>query len=163
MAVGSVLSTVIDVGDLEVAEEFWSSVTGLPVIASNYGGRFSYLGEADPWKQEITLQLTKNVKSESPNRLHLDIAVHQGIDQAIDQIVALGGTVKKAPSVAPRPGREDLHPIVDWAVMQDPFGNEFCLIDRLRREQIEGVIAASKAGVVDDHQLRVAAGLTAPE
>ncbi|MFV1999309.1 MAG: hypothetical protein ACC654_02990, partial [Acidimicrobiia bacterium] len=64
MAVGSVLSTVIAVSDLEVAEEFWSSVTCLPVIASSYAGRFSYLGNADPWKQEITLQLTKSVKSD---------------------------------------------------------------------------------------------------
>ena len=159
MEVGSILSTVIDVGDLKVAEEFWSSVTGLPVIASEYAGRFSYLGQAEPWKQEITLQLVETAKGDAPNRAHLDIAVRDGVDRAIDRIIALGGTVKKAPSVAPRPGRGDLHPIVDWAVMQDPFGNEFCLIDRLHRQQIELVMAAADAGVVDDHALRVAAGI----
>ena len=98
-----------------------------------------------------------------PNRVHLDISVHDGIDRAIDQVIALGGTLKKAPSVAPRPGRGDLRPIVDWAVMQDPFGNEFCLIDRLRRPQIERVMAAAEAGVVDDHELRVAAGVTSDD
>lgn len=159
MAIGSVLSTVIDVGDLRVAEEFWSSVTGLPVIASAYAGRYSYLGQAEPWKQEVTLQLVDSVKGEDANRVHLDIAVHDGIDHAIEQIVALGGTVKKPPSVAPRPGKGDLYPIVDWAVMQDPFGNEFCLIVRLHRDQIDRVVAAAQAGVADDHELRVAAGV----
>jgi hypothetical protein len=47
--------------------------------------------------------------------------------------------------------------------MQDPFGNEFCLIDRLRRQQVERVVAASQAGVVDDHDLRIAAGVTSGE
>ena len=163
MAVGSVLSTVIDVSDLKVAEEFWSSVTGLPVIASEYAGRYSYLGQAEPWKQEVTLQLVETTKGDAPNRVHLDIAVHEGLDRAIDRIIALGGTLKKIPSVAPRPGRGDLHPVVDWAVMQDPFGNEFCLIDRLNRQQIEQVLAAAKDGVVDDHALRVAAGVASSD
>lgn len=39
MAVGRLRCVVIDVDDLTVAERFWSEMTGLPVIASNYTGR----------------------------------------------------------------------------------------------------------------------------
>jgi len=42
--------------------------------------------------------------------------------------------------------------------MQDPFGNEFCLVDRLSREQIGRVMAAAEQGVTDDQALRLAAG-----
>ncbi len=160
MGIGTVLATVINVNDLEAGEAFWSEVTGLPVIASSYAGRFSYLGQPDPWKQEITLQKVDATKDDEPNRLHIDIAPEDGIDEAVERIVRLGGNIKKAPSIAPRPGRGDLMPIIDWAVMQDPFGNEFCLVDRLSREQIGSVMAAAERGVSDDRDLRVAAGLT---
>ena len=161
--IGAVASTVIDVNSLEVGEAFWSAVTGLPVIASSYAGRFSYLGQTDPWKQELTLQKVGAVKDDAPNRLHLDITPERGVDDAVEQIIALGGKLKKAPSIAPRPGSGDLRPIVDWAVMQDPFGNEFCLVDRLSRSQVESVMTAAERGVVDDHRLRLAAGLTADD
>lgn len=161
MGIGSVLATVINVNDLKAAEAFWSELTGLPVIASGYAGRFSYLGQADPWKQEITLQKVDTTKDDEPNRLHIDIAPEEGIDKAVARIVELGGKVKKRPSIAPRPGMGDLIPIIDWAVMQDPFGNEFCLVDRLSREQIGRVMAAAERGVSDDQELRMAAGVTA--
>jgi len=45
MGVGQLRCRVIDVNDLEVAEAFWSQVTGLPVIPSTFPGRFSYLGQ----------------------------------------------------------------------------------------------------------------------
>ena len=162
MGIGRVLATVINVTDLDAGETFWSEVTGLPVIASGYAGRFSYLGQADPWKQEITLQRVDGTKDDKPNRVHIDIAPEGGIDDAVTRIVQLGGSVKKQPSIAPRPGKGDLLPIIDWAVMQDPFGNEFCLVDRLSREQIGSVLAAAEKGVADDHDLRVAARVTQP-
>ena len=36
MSVGSIRCVVVNVTDLAVGEEFWSEVTGLPVIGSNY-------------------------------------------------------------------------------------------------------------------------------
>lgn len=160
MGIGDVLATVINVNDLEAGESFWSELTGLPVIASGYAGRFSYLGQVDPWKQEITLQKVDATKGDEPNRVHIDIAPEGGIDEAVERIVQLGGKVKKRPSISPRPGRGDLMPIIDWAVMQDPFGNEFCLVDRLSRDQIGNVMTAAGQGISGDHELRVAAGVT---
>lgn len=160
MGIGTYRCAVIDVDDLKMAESFWSEVTGLPVIASNYTGRFSYLGQPDPWKHEIILQLRKDRKGEAANRAHLDIAPEGGIDDAIVRIVAIGGSVKKEPSIYPRPGSFDRPPVIDWAVMQDPFGNEFCLVVDLTREQSAAVREAADRGTTDDHGFRVAAGVT---
>lgn len=38
------------------------------------------------------------------NCMHIDIKPTNGIDAAIEQILLLGGTVKKPPSLSPRPG-----------------------------------------------------------
>lgn len=76
----------------------------------------------------------------------------------------LGGTVKKPPSLYPRPGSYGSDkPAIDWAVMQDPFGNEFCLVRDLTREQSAAAVAAAERGVKDDRALREAAGQTGPE
>ena len=66
--------------------------------------------------------------------------------------------MKKAPSLYPRPGSHgDEPPIIDWAVMQDPFGNEFCLVDDLTDAQIEAVVRATDAGASTDEECRAAA------
>lgn len=160
MGIGSILATVLNVNDLESAELFWSELTGLPVITSGFAGRFSYLGQPDPWKHELTLQLVTEEKGLEPNRAHLDLTPEDGIDAAIVRIVELGGTVKRQPSIYPRPGTAEIPPLIDWAVLMDPFGNEFCLVDRLSREQREAVHAAAVEGSTTDLDLRVAAGLT---
>jgi hypothetical protein len=91
--------------------------------------------------------------------MHIDITPNAGIDRAIKDIVKLGGRVKKAPSLYPRPGSHgDQRPIIDWAVMQDPFGNEFCLVDDLTPEQSDAAMAAVDA--TTDSEWRIAAGLT---
>ena len=43
---------------------------------------------------------------------------------AVEKVIALGGRLRKAPALYP--SYED--PVIEWAVMLDPFGNEFCLI-----------------------------------
>lgn len=97
MTIGSLRCVVLDVTDLGVAEDFWSQVTGLAVIGSNYTGRFSYLGHKDPWKHEMILQLVSDAKREGSNRCHPDITV-EDVDGAIEQIMALGGAIKKPPA-----------------------------------------------------------------
>ena len=79
-------------------------------------------------------------------------------DKAIRQIEAIGGRVKKAPTIYPRPGSYPGEPpLIDWAVMQDPFGNEFCLVTVLSADEIHAVEALGEA---NDHLVRVAAGRT---
>ena len=73
--------------------------------------------------------------------------------------MALGGRVKKPPSLYPRPGSHgDERPLIDWAVMQDPFGNEFCLVDDLTTEQ--SLAAVNAVGATTDPEWRAAAGVT---
>jgi Glyoxalase-like domain len=152
---------VIDVGDLSVAEQFWSEVTGLEVIGSNYAERFSWLGTADPWHAEIILQRRDDEKPDIANRCHVDITPEIGVDEAVEAIVALGGALRKEPSIYPRPGSvPGRRPLIDWAVMRDPFGNEFCLVHDLTREQSEAVMAAADEGVSTDRGFRIAAGVT---
>ena len=166
MGVGKLRCAVINVTDLDLAYEFWSQVTGLEIIgpADGWHGWLGYLGTRDPWRHEIILQKVADAPVEAgtpshtvTNPVHLDITPNDGIDVAIEQIVALGGTVKKPPSLYPRPGSHgDEPPIIDWAVMQDPFGNEFCLVDELTRVQSEAAMAAN---VHSDHEWRIAAGV----
>ncbi|MFP3883804.1 MAG: VOC family protein [Actinomycetota bacterium] len=161
MGIGKLRCHVIDVNDLEVAEAFWSQVTGLPVIPSAFPGRFSYLGQADPWRHEVILHLVTTPKGPETNRSHVDIGV-RNVDSAISEIEAIGGTVKKEPSIYPRPhSYEGEMPLIDWAVMQDPFGNEFCLVSVLTTEESRAVAQAGEQGDGDDHHWRVVAGRTA--
>ena len=69
--------------------------------------------------------------------------------------------MKKPPSLYPRPGTYgDDAPVIDWAVMQDPFGNEFCLVHDLTAEQSAAAMHAARHGATSDHDQRVAAGQT---
>lgn len=167
MGIGTLRCVVINVANLQVGYEFWSAVTGLEIIGSQDGwhGWLGYLGTKDPWKHEIILQRTDNAPVEvaipshhETNAVHIDITPTNGIDQAIGDILDLGGSVKKPPSLYPRPGAHDGHrPYIDWAVMQDPFGNEFCLVHDLTEQQS---FAALNAKATTDHQWRIAAGQT---
>jgi len=165
MGIGTYRCTVIDVADLAVGYQFWSAVTGLEIIGKPGGwhGRFGYLGRRDPWKHEFILQVVDTPKADAANRVHIDLTPNEGMDRAIEQIVALGGSVKKPPSLYPRPrSHDDEPPVIDWAVMQDPFGNEFCLVSELTQDEIDEVLKATQTGASTDREWRVAAGRTAP-
>jgi len=158
MGIGNLRCQVIDVNDLAIAEEFWSEVTGLPVISSSWTGRYSYLGEPEPWRHQVILHLVATQKGPEANRSHVDIGVAD-IDTAIRQIEAIGGTLKRAPSIFPRPhSYEGERPQIDWAVMQDPFGNEFCLVTVLTEEESRAVEEAGQQGPGDDQHWRSIAG-----
>ena len=170
MGIGTLRCTVINVTDLPLAYKFWSEVTGLDIIGSEDGWHdwLGYLGHKDPWKHEIILQRVDNspmtieaLAQDTTNRLHIDITPNDGVDDAVERIIELGGSLKKAPSLYPRPGsRGDHRPLIDWAVMQDPFGNEFCLVDELTLEQSQAAMDATIAAT--DQEWRAAAGVTAP-
>ena len=166
VGIGTYRCTVIDVTDLDLGYRFWSEVTGLEIIGRTPGGwhgRYGYLGHNDPWKHDFILHVVDTRKGDSANRVHIDLTPNEGMDRAIERIVALGGSVKKPPSLYPRPGSHgDEPPVLDWAVMQDPFGNEFCLVSELTDVEIEAVLQATRAGASTDHEWRVAAGRTPP-
>lgn len=158
MGVGKLRCHVFHVTDLDVGQRFWSEVTGLDPIPSVFPGRSAYLGQVDPWRHEVILWKVDEPKEVETNRSHVDIWVDD-VDTAIDRIVDLGGSLKRPPTIYPRPhsyaGESSR---IDWAVMQDPFGNEFCLVSVLSREETEGVARAGEAGPGDDDRWREAAG-----
>ena len=105
-------------------ERFWSAVTGLPVRYAGLDGRYTRLGSQEPGS--ILLQLVPEAKDERKNRAHLDLTVAE-LGPAVEQVVALGGRLVNGPIRLPP---ED--PGVEWAVVADPSGNEFCLVRDLR-------------------------------
>ena len=147
MGIGKLRCPVIDVNDLEVAEAFWSEVTGLPVIPSVFPGRYSYLGQADPWRHEVILHLVTTPKGPEANRSHVDIWVRD-IDAAIRRS-RRSAAGEETPSIYPRPHSYEGEPAsIDWAVMQDPFGNEFCLVTVLTPEEARAVEEAAQRATV---------------
>ena len=44
--------------------------------------------------------------------------------------------------------------------MQDPFGNEFCLVHELEDDECDAALDAGRRGVTDDQELRAIAGQT---
>jgi predicted enzyme related to lactoylglutathione lyase len=172
LAIGTLRCFVVDVEDLEVAVAFWSEVTGIPEITSQWPDRFRYLGYQDEktWKHQIILHRVWTTKESDPeavdakrrvdpaaNRAHIDIGVDD-VDEAITQIEAIGGRLKYPPTVYPVPDAyEGARPLIDWAVMQDPFGNEFCLVRELSRAERHALVdAATRGGGDDAHWRRVA-------
>ncbi|MDF2759426.1 MAG: glyoxalase [Thermomicrobiales bacterium] len=123
MAVGTLRRIVIDVNDLDVGERFWSAVTGLPLRfsgTSDVQGQFSALGDIETGS--ILLQLVPEAKTALKNRAHPDITV-EDVERAVGEVIVLGGTLVRPPGPFP-----ETDPAIEWAVMADPFGNEFCLI-----------------------------------
>lgn len=154
MAIGKLRCFAIDVDDLDVAERFWSEVTGLPVISDGWPGRpsprawrrFSYLGSQDPWRHEVILHLVDRRKGEEPNRGHIDITV-EDMAAAIEQVLAIGGSIQMGPTIFPRPGMfPGDQPVIEWSVMRDPFGNEFCLVRVLEEDEVVALEAAKDDG-----------------
>ena len=122
MAIGGFRSVTLDVNDLETGERFWSSVLGLePQWPPSKGMPFSRLGAKGPGS--VLLQLVPEKKSDLKNRAHIDVTV-MDVARAIEQVLELGGELVRPPDFWPEGEKK----LLEWAVMADPFGNEFCLI-----------------------------------
>jgi predicted enzyme related to lactoylglutathione lyase len=172
MAIGTLRCFAIDVEDLDVAAAFWSELTGIPRISSPWPDRFAYLGYEDErtWRHEIILHRVATSKQSDPdavdvarrvdpaaNRAHMDIGVDD-VDLAIAQVESIGGRLKYPPTLFPVPhAYEGARPLIDWAVMQDPFGNEFCLVRVLSRAERTALDAAAEHGPDDDEHWRAVA------
>ena len=129
MALGELMCTTVDVNDLAVAERFWSAVTGWPVTLSRWNEQYSAVGDED---SSLLLQLVPETKTVK-NHMHLDFRV-QDVAQAVREVIELGGSVVKPPSVTRTwgdgsvPAEAPDGPTLEWAVVADPYGNEFCVV-----------------------------------
>lgn len=167
MAIGRYKSVAMNVTDLEQGYAFWAEVLGWePLREAEWHGWLGYLDDPDSDNYLILIETSAAPVEVNPpshehtNRAHIDIYPNDGMDAAIEEVIAIGGTLKKAPSLYPRPGSHgDEAPVIDWAVMQDPFGNEFCIVEVLTAEQRDAAMAST---ATDDHQLRIDAGVGGP-
>lgn len=162
MAIGRWKSVGLNVTDLQQGLSFWSQVLGWTTTGRDWHGWLGYLSDPASDNFMILNVTTKApVKLSAPsrhetNRVHIDIWPNDGMDTAIGDILAIGGSLRKPPSLYPRPGSHgDERPAIDWAVMQDPFGNEFCIVEELTSTQQAAAMAST---ATDDQALRVAAG-----
>ena len=135
-----------------------AGVQALQPYSSAWPDRFAYLGYQDEktWKHEIILhRVPMATRSDSgavdpsrrldpaSNRAHIDIDIDD-VDVAIAQIEAIGGRLKYSPTVYPVPhAYESARPLIDWAVMRNPFGNEFRLVRELTRPEREALAVAA--------------------
>ncbi|WP_157231048.1 VOC family protein [Kiloniella laminariae] len=120
---------VVDVTNLEEGLTFWSKLTGLERSLKDPAGRFHGLGIKTVQGEEnsvILLQLVDEVKPGGGT--HIDLRV-KNVEIAVEQVLKIGGKLRKKPDFYPNKSSAFL----EWAVMQDPYGNPFCLI----RTQLE--------------------------
>ena len=110
----------IDCNDPPLVSRFWSSLLGCPVVEPGVD-RPGWL-RLQPSRPNVPLMNFQPVPEPkvagSKARIHLDVLVAE-LDDAVGRVVALGGADTGAREALPR-GR--------IAVMQDPEGNEFCLL-----------------------------------
>ena len=102
-------SIVLDTADAAAAAAFWAAVAGGTV---GDGASAEYATVERPGAVDLAFNLVPEVKT-AKNRVHLDLAVSD-LDAAERHATSLGGNV-----VARHDG---------WTTVQDPEGNEFCLV-----------------------------------
>ena len=111
--VGSLHAIVLDVNDLQRCTGFWSEVLGKKV--SFTVDKYCRIGEGDD-PPSLLLQKVPE-PHEHKNRAHIDLDVAD-LETAVQRVVDLGGTKLD----------EFSEYGITWAVMADPDGNEFCLV-----------------------------------
>jgi predicted enzyme related to lactoylglutathione lyase len=111
--VGTLYAVTMDVNDLETCAKFWSQVLGADILYQN--DQYLRLGQKG---ERPTLLLQKVPEPHTvKNRVHIDLDVTD-LDTAVSRVQELGGSKL----------RELNEYGIKWAVMADPDGNEFCLV-----------------------------------
>ena len=111
--VGTLHAIVLDVNHLESCAGFWSTVLGKAI--SFKADKYCRIGAGDD-RPSLLLQKVPE-QHEHKNRAHIDLDV-KNLESAVQRVVDLGGT-----------RLDELSEYgIRWAVMADPDGNEFCLV-----------------------------------
>jgi len=119
---------VVNVCDLDEGERFWSALVGLSPTGRHGDeddDQYAVLedpdgGEDSPW---LLLQLVPRDQGAWIGGTHLDLRVDD-VAVAVRRTEEIGGVTVKSPDFYPPGGA----PYLEWAIMQDPFGNQFCFV-----------------------------------
>lgn len=102
-------SVVFDTADAAAAATFWAAVAGGTI---GDGASVDYATVKRPGAIDLAFNLVPEAKT-AKNRMHLDLGLSD-LDAAEQHALSLGADL-----VARHDG---------WTTMQDPEGNEFCLV-----------------------------------
>ena len=111
--VGTLHAIVLDVNDLESCVGFWSEVLGKEISFKT--DKYCRIGRDDDTPSLLLQKVPE--QHEYKNRAHIDLDVTD-LEAAVQRAVGLGGT--KLDEISEYG--------ITWAVMADPDGNEFCLV-----------------------------------
>ena len=113
--IGTLGAFVLDVNNLDTCSTFWCQVLGVDVLFHEQG--VQGLGR----EGEHPLMLLQKVAEprQGKNRAHIDINVTD-LEASVRRVQELGGHQLQAHALS----EHDL----EWVVMADPDGNEFCLV-----------------------------------
>ncbi len=114
-------STVVNVTDVEKGIAFWTQALGYKVRSAD--DTFAVLTDPERYWSNLSLQLTDKPK-QGVNRLHLDLYTNQQ-EAEVARLEQLGAICIPW----------NYGPEVDFVVMADPDGNEFCVIQTDRPQQ----------------------------
>jgi catechol 2,3-dioxygenase-like lactoylglutathione lyase family enzyme len=113
-----IATTVVNVQDMERAVSFWTAALGYEPREQTWDPEFMMLVDPEGRRLPLSLQLTDHPPAE-PVRLHVDLYTNEQ-NRHVRRLVALGATLAEDWEY---PGE------VDFVVLRDPDGNEFCVID----------------------------------
>lgn len=111
-----IIATVFDCRDAEALATFWCAALGYRVDRRWSDAHGTEYVETDAGGESVLLFHPVPDQKRAKNRVHLDLRAAGPQYDEVARLVALGGRV-----VADDPD-------VPWVVMQDPEGNEFCVL-----------------------------------
>ncbi|MDQ7802392.1 VOC family protein [Amycolatopsis sp. A133] len=138
------VNLVIDAARPRVLADFWAALLGWHVAVEEPGEVDVRAPGTDGWDLDLVFVPVPEPK-EGKNRIHLDLASKTRAHQAelVARALELGGR------------RVDLgQGAVPWAVLADPEGNEFCVLEPRERYADTGAVASI---LVDAHAPEVLA------
>jgi catechol 2,3-dioxygenase-like lactoylglutathione lyase family enzyme len=115
-------NVTFDAGDPRLLGRFWSRVTGYPVVDD----RDEFVRLRTPDGQGVRQILFLRVDDPTPgkNRVHVDLAARRPQDE-VERLLRLGASLVDEPVDGKPSWREGNG--IEWVVLRDPEGNEFCL------------------------------------
>lgn len=116
-----IVDVALDVNDLSTMRTFWANTLEYEEVRSS--PEYSYLVDPEGNGPHLFLQVVPERRTEK-NRLHLDVVVPD-LPIALERVLARGATLVT----------ERKTPITWFFVLEDPEGNQFCLVSEEYWEQ----------------------------